>query len=107
MIKKLSGLLLLILLSLSINAADKQGTDSEGNAVILKDDGTWRYVGNSPEECREYASKAVEQQNTNQSWQCGYTDVLWHDGYDRHYNWCIGVAKWRFENLCGGETSES
>ena len=93
MFKKLNGIFFLLLLSFSITAADKHGTDNEGNAVILKDDGTWSYVGNTPQECREYASEAVEQQNNNQAWQCGYTDVLWHDGYDRHYNWCRGAAK--------------
>ena len=93
MIKEISSLLLLIVFSIHIIAADMQGTDSEGNAVILKSDGTWSYVGNQAQECKEYASRAVTQQKTNQAWQCGYTDVLWHDGYDRHYNWCIGATK--------------
>ncbi len=93
MFKKINILIVLIFLAMTAFAADMNGTDENGNAVILKSDGTWSYVGNQPQECREYASKAVQQQKTNQAWQCGYTDVLWHDGYDRHYNWCIGAAK--------------
>ena len=93
MIKKITDLLLLILLSTSTFAADMQGTDSNGNPILLRDDGTWSYVGNQPQECQEYANTAVSQQKTNQAWQCGYTDVLWHDSYDRHYNWCIGATR--------------
>ncbi len=93
MIKKLTSLLLLLLLTTSVFAADMQGTDSNGNPIILRSDGTWSYVGNQPKECEDYANKGVSQQKTNQAWQCGYTDVLWHDSFERHYNWCVGATK--------------
>ncbi len=89
--------LILVTLLLSttwqIFAQDKQGMDSDGNPVVLRADGTWSYVGNQPKECQVYANTAVSQQKTNQAWKCGYTDVLWHDSYQRHYNWCIGAKK--------------
>lgn len=93
MIKQLSGLFLLILISITGVLADMQGTDKDGNPVILRSDGTWSYVGNTPEECKAYARSGVSQQRTNEAWQCGYTDVMWHAGYERHYNWCVGAGK--------------
>ena len=93
MFNKLSVIFLIVLLSSTTIAADMQGTDSSGNPIVLRSDGTWSYVGNQPQECKEYANSAVSQQKTNEAWQCGYTDVLWHDSYNRHYNWCIGATR--------------
>lgn len=97
--------MLLVLFSTLVIAADMQGTDSKGNAVILHDDGTWNYIGNSPQECQDYANKAVSQQQDNEAMQCGYTDVLWHDSYDRHYNWCIGVTRGNQKRQMNGRDS--
>lgn len=91
--KKLTVLILFVLISISAFATDMNGTDENGNPVILKSDGTWSYIGNDPRVCEDYANKAIQQQKTNQAWQCGYTDVLWHDSFERHYNWCVGATK--------------
>lgn len=93
MLKLLILTTLLVVISGSSLAQDMQGTDSQGNPVILRADGTWSYIGNQPKECQEYANTAVSQQKLNLAWQCGYTDVLWHDSYKRHYNWCLGATK--------------
>lgn len=105
MIKQLSGLFLLILISTTAFAADMQGTDSDGNPVILRSDGTWSYVGNTPEECKAYAKSGVSQQRINEAWQCGYTDVIWHAGYERHYNWCVGAKKDAYKRHMNGRAS--
>ncbi len=105
MIKQLSAIFLLILISIIAFAADMQGTDSDGNPVTLRSDGTWSYVGNTPQECKDYAKSGVAQQRTNEAWQCGYTDVLWHAGYERHYNWCMGTKKGDHKRQMDGRTS--
>ncbi len=39
--------------------------------------------------CRNYASKATEQQRRNLNSNCGYKGVAWNLDYKAHYGWCM------------------
>ena len=48
--------------------------------------------------CDGYARSAVNQIADRRSHprECGYAnpnDARWHGGFDRHYNWCLGVSR--------------
>jgi len=38
--------------------------------------------------CRNYARKAVAQNQENRRYSCGFTGGRWHSNENRHYNWC-------------------
>ena len=93
MLKQLCLILTLLAVSTVSLAQDKQGTDSQGNPVILRSDGTWSYLNNSSAECKNYARQSIDQHQTNLNWQCGFNDLAWHGDYQRHYNYCVKATK--------------
>lgn len=45
-------------------------------------------AANDPAFCRSYASEAVEMQNINQQYGCGFRGPRWHTWWDGHFGWC-------------------
>mgnify|MGYP000315354057 CR=1 FL=1 len=67
--------------------------------------------------CKNYAATAVQQNQSNIDWACGYSGHRWSSNYQAHYNWCMKVPKSSadFEteerkkllNVCWRQTSTS
>lgn len=43
--------------------------------------------------CKIYAEMAVQQNQSNIDWGCGYTGNRWSSNYQAHYEWCMNVPK--------------
>jgi len=43
--------------------------------------------------CKNYAATAVQQNQSNIDWKCGYSGPRWSSNYQAHYNWCMKVSK--------------
>ncbi len=43
--------------------------------------------------CKNYAATAVQQNQGNLDWKCGYSGPRWSSNYQAHYDWCMKVPK--------------
>jgi len=46
--------------------------------------------------CREYAHKAVLDNDENIHQRCGYQGTAWSSNAQLTYNWCISSSNWKF-----------
>jgi hypothetical protein len=43
--------------------------------------------------CHNYAAKAVQQNQSNIDWNCGFSGPRWSSDYQAHHDWCMNVSE--------------